>query len=142
MCEPPKSASCGADQVCTPTATTGLASCIARAGANACPPGFPSRRTAGTAADESQACLGCACGAPSACAGGSVSLYDGSACKTNGSSHGAVGIASTCTATSDGSFNATHFKATPPTGGCAAMPTTQPTPGALTFADLRTVCCK
>ena len=141
-CEPPKSASCSADQLCAPTAASGLTSCVARAGSNACPPEFPNRSTAGTAADESKACLGCACGAPAACTGGKVSLYDGSNCKVVGSSHG-FDVASVCAATSDSNFTATHFKSSPPQGGCSnTTPTAQPTPGTLTFTDGRTVCCK
>ena len=108
----------------TARCTSGLVSCITRPGANACPPEFPKRSTAGSAADESKACVGCVCGAPTACTGGSVSLYDGSMCRTNGSSHGAVDIASGCAATSDASFTAMHLRSPRlPTGGCAAQPT-------------------
>ena len=142
VCEPPPSSNCGAGQACKPATTRGLTSCVAKAGMNACPGDFPKRSTVGTGADESKACVGCACAAPTPCTGGTVSLYDSSSCKTNGSFHGAVDISTGCAATSDTGFSATHFRSTPATGGCAAAPTTQPTPGTLAFTNARTVCCK
>lgn len=142
VCQAPPSAACGADQVCVPRPANGFDSCITKSGIDACPVGFPGRSTAGTSADSSKACLGCACGTPGACTGGSVSVYDGSMCKTTGQSHGATGIGTTCAATSDSSFTGTHFRSTPPTGGCGTTPTTPPTPGTIAFADARTICCK
>lgn len=71
-----------------------------------------------------------------------MSLYDGSMCKLVGASHGSD-VASVCAATSDSNFTATHFKSTPPQGGCSGTtPTAPATPGTLTFTDERTVCCK
>jgi hypothetical protein len=142
LCAGASSGSCSADQACVPAAASGFQSCISKPGTDACPSEFPKRSTGGTNADESKACLGCACGAPPACTGGSVSVYDGVGCKTNGQSHGAVDIGSKCAATSDSNFTATHFKSTPPSGGCATAMKTPPVPGTLTFTDTRTVCCK
>jgi hypothetical protein len=70
-----------------------------------------------------------------------VSIYDSSMCKTLGASQGAVNIGSSCAATSESGFLATHFKSTPAGGGCAQTPTTQPTPGKVSFTEPRTVCC-
>jgi hypothetical protein len=142
MCQLPPSSACAAGLACAPSAVKGFQSCVTKPGANDCPADYPNKNTAGTSADDSQTCLGCACGAPTACTGGTVSLYDGSMCKAVGSNHGAVNIGTGCAATSDSGFTGTHFKSTPAAGGCSQTPTTQPTPGKVTFADQRTVCCR
>jgi hypothetical protein len=142
LCEPAPATACTAGQLCAATSGGGFTACIAKPGQNACPSDFPKRSTVGTAADTSKACVGCACGAPTACTGGTVSVFDNGGCKTNGAMHGATGIASACAATSDSGFTASHFKSTAGSGGCAPTPTTQPAPGTLSFTNIRTVCCK
>ena len=136
---------CGANQVCAGRSTMGgaLASCVTMNGRNACPLEFPKRSTVGTDATDTRACSGCACAPPTPCSGGSVSLYDNSMCKTNGMFKNADGITSTCDALAPSSgFTATHFKSTPPTGGCGS-PTSQGTvTGDVSFVNERTVCCK
>lgn len=134
---------CGGGQICAPKPTTGLESCVAKAGKNVCPTGFPARHTVGTTANDQRTCTGCACGVPTPCAGATVSLYDAATCKTVGQNHGAVDIGSTCATTSDSSFTATHFRSTSVTGGGCGLPTAQAVPGGtLSFTDERTVCCK
>jgi hypothetical protein len=135
---------CSTGQVCAPKPTVGTTVCVTKPGANACPTGFGKRSTAGTTANDQRTCTGCTCAPPTPCAGGSVSVYDGNMCKTAGANKGATGIGTTCAAASSDDFSATHFDATPPTGGCSATPLTMAVagPGALSFADTRTVCCK
>jgi len=134
---------CAPNQVCAPRPAGGLNSCVTKTGTNACPTGFGTRSTAGAVGTDGRTCTGCQCAPPTPCSGGSVSVYDGSMCKTNGAFQGAEGITASCAATSDSGFSATHFRSTPATGGCGGTPTTQPTPGgALTFTEQRTVCCK
>ena len=133
---------CDANEVCAPRTSTGFETCITKAGKNACPPGFSKRSTVGASATDTRTCTGCTCGAPTACVGGSVSLYGNSMCKTNGGNDGAENIDGACDGLiPDQAFTATHFKATPPSGGCG-MPTSPGTgAGTLTFVDERTVCC-
>lgn len=109
----------------------------------ACPGGFSKRSTAGTSAADTRACIGCACGPAVPCTGGTVSLYDNSMCKTNGSAKNADNVGETCNALAPSSaFTATYFKSTKPAGGCAA-PTAQGTvTGAVSFTNERTICCK
>lgn len=134
---------CAPNQVCAPRPSNGLNRCVTKTGTDACPTGFDKRSTAGAIGTDGRTCTGCACAPPTPCSGGSVSVYDGSMCKTVGSSQGATGITGSCAATSDSGFSATHFKSTPATGGCAGTPTTPATPGgALTFTEQRTVCCR
>ena len=134
---------CAPDQVCAPKPSKGINGCVTKTGADACPAGFGKRSTAGAVATDGRTCTGCVCAPPAPCSGGSVSVYDGSMCKTNGVSQGATGITGACAATSDSGFTATHFKSTPAVGGCAGTPTTPATPGgALTFTEQRTVCCR
>lgn len=146
LCEAAKlGRGCGTNQVCAPKPTAGLTSCITKAGKSACPAGFTKRSTAGTDAVDQRMCTGCTCNAPAPCVGGSVSVYDNSMCATNGAvKNGAKGITQTCAATTpDPSFSATHFEATPPTGGCATAPATPAgATGGVTFTAERTVCCK
>lgn len=147
MCQPGKyGKGCGTNQVCAPKPPAGAASCVTKLGPSACPGGFTKRSTAGTTEDDQRTCNGCACGAPSACAGGSVSLYTTSNCKSTGANaEHAENISTTCGApTPDPNFPVVAFKSTAPAGGgCNATPTTPATAGgALTFTDQRTVCCK
>ena len=84
------------------------------------------------------------CANPTPCSGGSVSVYDGAMCKTVGQGKGATGINGSCADATDDDFTASHFTASPPTGGCGTTPATKatPGPGKLSFANERTVCCK
>ncbi len=144
LCQPPAvGTGCAAGEACAPKPSDSLASCITTSGKAACPSAFPKRSTAGTSATDTRACSGCACAAPLPCTGGSVSLYDNAMCKTVGNSRHADDIGATCDDLApSSSFTATHFKSTPPMGGCAA-PTAQGTvTGGLSFVGERTVCCK
>jgi hypothetical protein len=137
---------CGANQACAASQSQSgtLAACVTMAGKSACPAAFPHRSTAGTDATDSRTCSGCACGSPTACTGGSVSLYDSSMCKTNGGFQHADNITGTCGQVGpDSSFTAMFFKSTPPSGGGCGAPTSAGTvTGAVLFTNERTVCCK
>lgn len=146
LCQPPGTGGgCGSGQVCAQSSAGGggLSSCITTSGKSACPPEFPKRSTAGTDATDSRTCGGCACGAPNPCSGGSVSLYDNVMCKSNGVFGAADNIGATCAALSPSSgFTATHFKSTPPSGGCGAPTSQGVVTGGVAFTNERTVCCK
>ncbi len=144
LCQPPGvGAGCAAGQACAPKASGSLASCITMSGKAACPSEFPKRSSAGTSATDTRACSGCACAAPLPCTGGSVSLYDNAMCKTVGNSKHADGIGATCDDLAPSSaFTATHFKSTPPMGGCAAPTANGTVTGGVSFMGERTVCCK
>ena len=135
---------CGTNQVCAPKPPAGLSSCITKTGANVCPAGFTKRSTAGTAEDDQRTCTGCACAAPTGCTGGSVTLFESSMCKTNGANSDRADIGTSCAGAAPTSvFVASHFKSTPPTGGCSGTPAAPAVPGGtLTFTDQRTLCCK
>lgn len=134
---------CGANQVCAPKAAAMMASCITKPGKNVCPAGFAKRSTAGTAATDDRSCPGCTCNGPTPCTGGTVSVYGNSACKTNGIFDGAESIGTVCAAGApDSNFTATHFKTTPPVGGCGVPATPAAPAGTLSFTDERTVCCR
>jgi hypothetical protein len=137
-------AGCTATQSCAPKPSAGLQSCVTKSGSTACPFGFSKRSTAGTSAVDNRMCTGCACGSPTPCGGGSVSLYDNAMCHTMGGSHGAEGISGACNALSpDSAFTATHFKSTPPSGGGCGAPTNQgAATGTVDFESERTICCK
>ncbi len=133
---------CRSGQVCAPKPANGLQACVAKDGRAACPFGFDQRSTAGTTANDGRSCNGCTCGSPSACSGGSVSLYGNSMCKTVGSFSGAENLGTACDATTEDNFNATFVRVTSPSGGCGA-PTSKGAPGGmLSFTAERTVCCK
>lgn len=146
LCQPSKyGKGCGTNQVCAPKPPGGATSCVTKLGASACPGGFTKRNTAGTTENDQRTCTGCACAAPASCTGGSVSVYEGSMCKTNGANADrAENIGTACGAAQPtASFTAMYVKSTAPTGGGCGAPTTPATPGgALTFTDQRTVCCK
>jgi hypothetical protein len=137
------SGGCDTNQTCARGGTQGLATCITMNGKSACPATFPTRSTAGTDANDSRSCNDCACAAPTPCTGGSVSLYDSSACKTVGSFKHADNIETSCsTLGPDATFTATFFKSTPPSGGCGALTNQGTVTGGVTFTNERTVCCR
>jgi len=144
LCQAPRfGGGCGASQVCAPRPATGFQDCITKAGKNVCPSGFSKRSSAGSSATDARTCTGCTCASPTACAGGSVSLYGNTMCKTAGGNDGAEGIGSSCAALApDMAFTATHYMATPPTGGCGVPTAPATAGGTLTFANDRTVCCQ
>lgn len=134
---------CAANQVCAPKPAAMMANCITKPGKDVCPSGFTKRSTAGTAATDNRSCSGCTCNAPVPCTGGTVSVYGNDGCKTNGNFDGAENIGAACaTSQPDTGFTATHYKTTPPTGGCGTPATPATAAGGLSFTGERTVCCR
>jgi hypothetical protein len=147
LCQPRSlGGGCGANQACAGRQGNGegLAVCVTMAGKAACPAAFPQRSTAGTDATDNRACNGCTCGSPTACTGGTVSLYDSFMCKANGGSQRADNITTNCAQLDpDSNFTATFFKSTPPSGSGCGTPTSQGVvTGGVLFTNERTVCCK
>jgi Putative metal-binding motif len=133
-CTPPVTAGagCQAAQRCLPK-TTGFATCVAKAGAHACPTtAFTKQRRTGTTANDQRACTGCSCNS-NPC---DVALEVWSHPNCQGSAN--FKITSSCAA--NGTISNLKAYKSKVTSGCTEATPSTPQ-GAITFANEQTICC-
>jgi hypothetical protein len=139
-----KSAGCQNGQVCVrrPTGFAGM--CVSKAGATACPAvTYTQQRTAGTdASNDARGCSACTC-ETKPCAG-TITLFGEADCTTGGAKKTSGPIGTTCAATIDKNYTATHYTTAGITNGCgiAAGGFNTAMTGSIAWDQQRTVCCK
>lgn len=139
--KPPRAQSgCAGAEVCATRPPDGYSACVAKDGANACPPGYAREFHVGGAVDDQRKCTGCTCSASVACAV-EVELWTQPQCmggsdtkvssQTNGSCQPSTPV-----------NNVKGYKSKLTGGACAQATASMPS-GTITFTGgEQTVCCK
>jgi hypothetical protein len=70
---------CGAGLACSPRVSSSLRACVAAAGAQACPQGYPDRHLLSAVTTDTRACQ-CQCATTGACTQAQVNVYAAAAC--------------------------------------------------------------
>jgi hypothetical protein len=117
--------------------------CIARAGEEPCPAGWPAQTIVYADFTDDRQCGACACGAPSGttCSGGSYTIYDFDGCA--GGNTVVVDSASCVNVSDQWEMSTGSAELTPPVaaGGTCQASAGAPT-GAVTGLGPRTICCQ
>lgn len=139
-----KGTGCQGSQVCVPKPTGFAGLCVSKTGATACPAGaYTQQRTAGTdLSNDGRGCGACTC-ETKPCAG-TITLFGEADCTTGGAKKTSGPIGTTCAATEDKNYAATHYKTDGITNGCAiaAGGFNAAMTGSIAWDQERTVCCK
>jgi hypothetical protein len=133
-CAPTQAPGLCSQGVCMPALDPTFLLCIEQAGDQACPSGYPNKRTEYASVSDTRGCSACTCGAPSGIScGGRWTWYSDRNCQTALASSS---LPANCT----GSNQSAEYQAAPSGGSCGASGSS-PT-GSAQGAGAQTFCCK
>jgi hypothetical protein len=125
---------CMNQDVCMPKAAP-FTACVAMAGMNACPMGFPVQHLVGSMLSDTRDCSACTCTFNAGTCGGTTTFYTDNACTFNAQAFAADGA---CHLAANRTWRSYKYA---PTTNASCTASAVNAIGGVTFADLRTVCC-
>lgn len=137
---PPAGAGCADGGACVASQQAPFTSCIARSGAQTCPPGYPKHFSVGTSVQDTRSCTQCSCAVTATCANPKLTLYTDAICGIGGHD---LPVTDKCDPVNDGNghtYFSYRYSATMTNPICQKTVDTAPT-GSLSLVGEGTVCC-